>query len=379
MVVDDTIANLKLLEGILGRRGYRVRSFPRGRLALSAAVVEPPDVILLDINIPEMNGYEVCARLKADPALAPIPVIFISALNETWDKARAFGCGGVDYISKPFQIEEILARVETHVNLRRLQAQLQQQNSRQDESVRLQTRQLAGANERLLNLNRVKDTFLMLLAQGLRTPQPGLFDATARLLAATPANSTNAELIDGVQQAQAQLSRNLEDGLLLAHFQADADRFAAGACPLSLVLSQAMDQAASEARRQQVFLPPVPADLPAVSGDPKLIQRAFLALLETVMTFSHPGQSVGLSCHAQADEVLVVLTAHGQTIPDSLLPEFFQTPVPGEPALNRALARQIITLFGGGITVENQELAGVKLTARLKGIPTLESAQKSQI
>ena len=115
MVVDDTIANLKLLEGILGRRGYRVRSFPRGRLALSAAVVEPPDVILLDINIPEMNGYEVCARLKADPALAPIPVIFISALNETWDKARAFGCGGVDYISKPFQIEEILARVETHV------------------------------------------------------------------------------------------------------------------------------------------------------------------------------------------------------------------------------------------------------------------------
>ena len=354
-----------------------MRSFPRGRMALSAAVVEPPDVILLDINIPEMNGYEVCARLKADPALAAIPVIFISALNETWDKAKAFACGGVDYISKPFQIEEILARVETHVNLRRLQAQLQQQNSRQDESVRLQTRQLAGANERLLNLNRVKDTFLMLLAQGLRTPLPGLFDATARLLAAAPANSTNAELIDGVRQAQAQLSRNLEDGLLLTHFQADSDRFAAGACPLSLVLRQAMDQAANDARRQQVFLPPVPDGFPAVSGDPKLLQRAFLALLETVVTFSHQGQTIGLSCHAQADEVLVELTAQGQTIPAPLLLEFFQTPAPGEAALQRALARQIITLFGGRVTAENQEPAGVKLTARLKGILPAESAQKS--
>src|SRR5476649_240260 len=107
MVVDDTIANLKLLEGILSKRGYRVRSFPRGRLALAAAAIEMPDLILLDINIPEMNGYEVCERLKSDPALAPIPVIFISAMNDMLDKVKAFGCGGVDYIGKPFQIEEI--------------------------------------------------------------------------------------------------------------------------------------------------------------------------------------------------------------------------------------------------------------------------------
>ena len=86
MVVDDTVANLKLLEEMLGRQGYQVRSFPRGRLALAAAAREQPDLILLDIQMPEMDGFEVCQLLKADPVLAPIPVVFISAQHETMDK-----------------------------------------------------------------------------------------------------------------------------------------------------------------------------------------------------------------------------------------------------------------------------------------------------
>jgi DNA-binding response OmpR family regulator len=121
MTVDDNPANLKLLEELLRERGYEVRSFPRGRLALAAAEQTEPDLILLDINMPEMNGYEVCQSLKANPVLADIPVIFISALNAVEDKVKGFQCGGVDYISKPFQFEEIEARVETHLKLRRAQ------------------------------------------------------------------------------------------------------------------------------------------------------------------------------------------------------------------------------------------------------------------
>ena len=103
------------------QHGYEVRSFPRGRLALAAAEQEPPDLILLDINMPEMNGYEVCERLKSSALLADIPVIFLSALNATEDKVKGFRSGGVDYISKPFQFEEVQARVETHLKLRRAQ------------------------------------------------------------------------------------------------------------------------------------------------------------------------------------------------------------------------------------------------------------------
>jgi CheY-like chemotaxis protein len=119
MVVDDQPANLTLLEDLLTRQGYAVRSFPRGRLALDAAARNPPDLILLDINMPEMNGFEVCERLKADHKLADIPVLFLSALNETADKVNAFRAGGVDYITKPFQLEEVRARVETHLALHR--------------------------------------------------------------------------------------------------------------------------------------------------------------------------------------------------------------------------------------------------------------------
>ena len=128
LVVDDTTANLQVLTGMLKDRGYKVRPVPSGRLALMAAQSDPPDLILLDINMPEMSGYEVCELLKADIKLKGIPVIFISALAEPLDKVKAFATGGVDYLTKPFQMEELHARVETHLKIRRLQLELERTN-----------------------------------------------------------------------------------------------------------------------------------------------------------------------------------------------------------------------------------------------------------
>jgi phosphoserine phosphatase RsbU/P len=126
LVVDDTPANLQVLAGMLKDRGYKVRPVPSGKLALLAARRDPPDLILLDINMPEMNGYEVCEHLKADDNLKGIPIIFISALTEPLDKVKAFAIGGVDYLTKPFQMEELHARVETHLKLRRQQIELEE-------------------------------------------------------------------------------------------------------------------------------------------------------------------------------------------------------------------------------------------------------------
>lgn len=128
LVVDDTPANLRLLVGLLTERGYKVRPIPNGKLALSAINLSAPDLILLDIMMPEMNGYDVCEQLKASDRTCDIPVIFISAINEVLDKVRAFKTGGVDYITKPFQVEEVLARVETHLSLCKLQKSLQAKN-----------------------------------------------------------------------------------------------------------------------------------------------------------------------------------------------------------------------------------------------------------
>lgn len=128
MIVDDTPANLKLLTEMLQGQGCRVLALPDGAKALAAAARRPPDLILLDITMPEMSGFEVCERLKADPALRDIPVIFISALTETADKVKAFSAGGVDYVTKPFQFEEVHARVRTHLRLRTLQLELDRRN-----------------------------------------------------------------------------------------------------------------------------------------------------------------------------------------------------------------------------------------------------------
>ena len=145
MIVDDTPANLKLLVGMLGKHGYSIRPFPRGKLALNAAENDPPDLILLDINMPEMNGYEVCKRLKSNETLVDIPVIFISALNETMDKVKAFSAGGVDYVTKPFQFEEVKARVETHLKLRSLQIELKRHNQNLEELVQEQVREISNS------------------------------------------------------------------------------------------------------------------------------------------------------------------------------------------------------------------------------------------
>ena len=121
LIVDDTPANVLLLVRMLTQRGYQTQSVLGGKRALEAAHADRPDLILLDITMPEMNGYEVCEQLKADPALKDIPVIFISALSETIDKVKAFRVGGVDYVTKPFQFEEVYARIQTHLQLHRLE------------------------------------------------------------------------------------------------------------------------------------------------------------------------------------------------------------------------------------------------------------------
>ena len=121
LIVDDTPEHLTVLRQMLAEQNYMVRPALNGEIAIKAANESPPDLILLDIRMPGMDGYEVCQQLKSEEKTRKIPVIFISALNELDDKVKAFSLGGVDYITKPFQTEEVLARIKTHLKLRNLQ------------------------------------------------------------------------------------------------------------------------------------------------------------------------------------------------------------------------------------------------------------------
>ena len=127
LIVDDTLENLRLLSRMLTEHGYRVRAAKSGREALASIQTALPDLVLLDIKLPDLDGYAVCTQLKAHAATRDVPVLFLSALNETKDKLQGFAVGGVDFITKPFQPEEVLARVQTNLKLRRLRTQFEHQ------------------------------------------------------------------------------------------------------------------------------------------------------------------------------------------------------------------------------------------------------------
>ncbi|NEP17553.1 MAG: EAL domain-containing protein [Leptolyngbya sp. SIO4C1] len=144
LLVDDTPENLSLLFDILVKQGYKVRCAISGSLAVKAVRSLPPDLILLDINMPDMDGYQVCQHFKQDASFKEIPIIFISALGETLDKVRAFEVGGVDYVTKPFQIEEVLARIQTHLALRAAKKSVRLLNTQLEQRISERTAQLSN-------------------------------------------------------------------------------------------------------------------------------------------------------------------------------------------------------------------------------------------
>ncbi|MBD2004634.1 EAL domain-containing protein [Funiculus sociatus] len=149
LIVDDTPENLRLLSKMLTKEGYNIRKALNGQMALTAVQSVVPDLILLDIMMPNMDGYQVCKHLKADPKTAEIPVIFLSALSDAFDKVKAFGVGGADYITKPFQLEEVLTRVQNQLTLKAAKIQNQQINAQLEERVKERTHQLELANQEL--------------------------------------------------------------------------------------------------------------------------------------------------------------------------------------------------------------------------------------
>lgn len=185
LIVEDTPASLKLLSDLLTEAGYYVRQAPNGELALWTAQSRPPELILLDVRMPGIDGFEVCRRLKDNPDLNQVPVIFLSAQHDTDDKVRGFALGAVDFIAKPFQAEEILARTDAHVRLGRAQKALAEERALLEERVAERTAELAKEIEQ----RRANEEFLRLASQVFEATQDAIVvaDREGRIVATNPA------------------------------------------------------------------------------------------------------------------------------------------------------------------------------------------------
>jgi DNA-binding response OmpR family regulator len=376
MVVDDQPDNLKLLEDMLQRQGYMVRSFPRGRLALASALQQPPDLVLLDINMPEMSGYEVCERLSGDERLRRIPVIFLSALDDVADKVRSFQCGGVDYITKPFQFEEVHARVEMHMLLSALQKELRSQNDHLEEVVRQRTRELDAANQKLQILDKVKSDFLRMIAHELRTPLNGIFGVCQLLIGAAGPVRADEQLVSMFERSRQRILAMVDDACMLTEIEVGAEMFVPTPVSLPLILALACDRAAMLASSRRVTISSLGPGAVAVLGAHDVLVRAITALLEVAVKLSRPGASVQLSLERGPDRVLATIDSVGPVLPEPYVPRFFDlfaipdSTLPGvELGLSPYLARRLLSLLGGSVTAENRGDSGVRLTVSLVAAP----------
>lgn len=207
LIVDDTPHVLRLLSAMLLKQGYEVQTAESGIEALEAVRATPPNLILLDIMMPQMDGYEVCQHLKADEQTRDIPIIFVSALEEVENKVKAFTAGGVDYITKPFQAKEVLARVATHLALRALQKQLEEAS----EELAAQLEELQARNEEL-------DTLARTMGHDLKTPLTsiiGFADMLKSIHTTLPAESLE-ESLNAIASNGRKMDKIIDELLLLA-------------------------------------------------------------------------------------------------------------------------------------------------------------------
>jgi signal transduction histidine kinase len=313
MAVDDTPANLKLLDGMLREWGYQVRAFPRGRLALAAALNEPPDLILLDITMPEMDGYETCRQFKAIPALQQIPIIFISALNEALDKVNAFGCGGVDYVTKPFQLDEVHARIETHLKIRQLQKALEIQNQ-----------QLRENYDRLHALEILRDNLTHMIIHDMRSPLmaiSGNLELLSEEIGALPENSQLC--LEDASTATHKLTEMVSSLLDVSRLESGQMPIQRTSCDLQQVVQKVIATLSSLLKNNPVVVEAQSAD-PTIECDPTLLHRVIGNLLSNAAKFSPRTEPVTISFHNIPGFLKVTVRDQGRGIPPEYHARIFE-------------------------------------------------------
>ena len=361
LVVDDTPDNIALLSSLL-KDQYRTKVATGGEAALKiAGSADPPDLVLLDIMMPEMDGYEVCRRLKENERLKDVPVIFLSALNETMDKVKAFGMGGVDYVTKPFQCEEVQARVATHLKLRRLQMELEKQN-----------RQLQENYEQLNRLNAQKDEFLRIASHDLKNPLTCILGYAALVEEIVkPGTAMTPEMYNCVERITRQCRVMQKIIVDFLDFQAMEDgqfKLTPKPADLNELVRAAVENNAGYAAGKTISVSlSLEPELPRITVDGSRISQIAENLVNNAIKFSPKGRQVAIHTRSGEGFVLVEVRDTGPGLTDADLQKLFvkyaklsNKPTGGEKSsgLGLAICKKLIDLHRGQIGARNNSEGG---------------------
>ncbi len=375
LVIDDNTTNLNILLDYLNELSYRVLIAPSGEQALQRLQYARPDVILLDIMMPGIDGFETCRRLKADDATKDIPVIFMTALTETVDKVRGFSVGGVDYITKPFQHEEVLARVKTHLTIRKLQQELRQQNetleryaemlAQKNDELKAKNAELDEKNGQLNLLNADKDKFFSIIAHDLRNPI-GALRELPQLIAENLDNYSKDELrrlITMQRDAARNLFELLENLLTWSRMQRGLIDFNPEPIQVSALVQRSIALLMPSAAQKAITL--TQAVNPSLLGmaDHKMIDAVVRNLISNAIKFTNQGGTIEVSGNDDGAFMTIAVKDDGVGIGEQFLPKLFRideqyrrTGTANErgTGLGLILCKEFVERNGGEIRVESK-------------------------
>lgn len=348
MIVDDTPQNLGVLEKMLVGKGYHIFAVTSGEAALKIAEKNPPDIFLLDINMPGMNGYQLGEKIKQSESLKEIPIIFLSALDEPEDKIKGFKSGGVDYITKPFQLDEVEARVKAHLTIHHLQIALQKHNANLENLVAERTKDLDNAYKRLKNLENLKSEFLSMISHELRTPLNGILVVSELAFE----QCKNACDMDELQKlftgSRERLERLLDDALLINELDVSSKKMAIDSFEADALFEGQSVRASIEAEAGK--------PIPEISGNLVLLKKAMDNILKTALCFSLKKDKVEVKLSSGEGFFNVSFFLQNLKISDEHAAGFFslasisrQCSLAQDLSLAPVVAAKIFELFGGGI------------------------------
>ena len=323
LIVDDVPDNLKILGSILKSEGYILRPVLNGPMALKVAETERPDLVLLDIIMPVMDGFEVCNFLKAEPNLKDVPVIFISALTDTVNIVKALTMGGADYITKPFKAEEVKARIATHLEVSRQRKELELQSK----ELLFQRMELLLQKKELLEVIATKNKFFSIIAHDLRGPLGGFMGLTG-ILADEFLDFTQSEqmeMISDMSHSSRNMYNLLENLLEWAQMQRGNMEFKPQILNIKDVVTECLLSATESARKKDIE---VVVDLVVVQegyADKNMLQGVTRNLVSNAIKFTQKGGKVVISAGLETGNMLAISvkdTGIGMT--DQMLDNLFQ-------------------------------------------------------
>jgi two-component system sensor histidine kinase/response regulator len=303
LIVDDVPKNLQVLGTILYQQGCEIAMADSGASALETLQEITPAMILLDVMMPEMDGYEVCEIIKSQESTKDIPVIFLTAKTETEDIVKGFRMGAVDYLTKPFNSEELIARVRTQLELHDKTQQLKELNATLEEKVLVRTQELNSANQKLLQLDKSKNYFLSLLAHELNTPLTGI-DGFVNLLKAEISDSEHLEYLDNIKQSVSRLHRFSSFSQLITRIQNNSYHFHIEDIPIKLLIETAVMSLENKLAAKSINLrKELTKEEFSIKGDSYLIQKVIEIILDNSIKYSHENGIIEIRLTKNADEV----------------------------------------------------------------------------